>query len=510
MAAPGRLSTARLRTTFRTALCAPSLLNYRQGRIACCLGVAVCAAGTATAQTPVAAVPIAQCEAADGALLPNLTSAYERGDQEGVMRAASVAIAAARRCAQAPLGANRALLDSIDSRSDYLLLAWPALDRAPEAAIYWTIVHDGAEPHTRRLPGLSRSSRHRLFQIFIAPSRVDRLAGVYVSQRERHALSAQLPAAAAAVSAPLFAAAAAQQGPVGGAASIQQGEREGTPAWVSIARVGLPFRRASVQVQLSATVAPLALALQRQSAALSHRLAFRDVPHVACARELASRLAEVVAGLPANCVAQSSACMATADAAFTATYDSQVPSCVGSSPALTRENIQALQRVDAAFRSFLSDLPETVLSASFQLENAPPARFSLGVVTGYLAAARVSTARVRVVNGAIEPDPMGRQVTMVVVNGTFRNYDPSRFEPGWRERGRWFVGPVIAPEMGLGAGVSVLLVRGLALNAGAVLVTIRTPADGETIGERPVNVADPFRMGAVRGGFIGLSYNFSR
>ena len=193
MGAPERLSTARRPSTFRTARSATSRLIYRRGRIACCLGAAVCAAGTATAQTPVAAVAIAQCEAADGALLPNLTAAYERGDHAGVMRAASVAIAVARRCAPAPLGADRALLDSIDSRSDYVLLAWPALDRAPEAAIYWTIVHDGAEPHTGGCPAEPRIHQPPTVPVF-TPHRGGPDRRRLRVAAERHPLSAQLPA----------------------------------------------------------------------------------------------------------------------------------------------------------------------------------------------------------------------------------------------------------------------------------------------------------------------------
>jgi hypothetical protein len=97
---------------------------------------------------------------------------------------------------------------------------------------------------------------------------------------------------------------------------------------------------------------------------------------------------------------------------------------------------------------------------------------------------------------------------MIVVTGAFRSYDASRPRPGWNERTRWFAGTVIAPDIGAGAGLSLLIVRGLAVSAGFVVVAVPTPAAGEAFGSAPVNTADPFRTGVVRGGFVGLSYNF--
>ena len=97
---------------------------------------------------------------------------------------------------------------------------------------------------------------------------------------------------------------------------------------------------------------------------------------------------------------------------------------------------------------------------------------------------------------------------MVVVTGAFRSYDAQRSSPGWRERTRWFAGTVIAPEIGVGAGVSLLIVRGLAVSAGLVVVAVPTPAAGEAFRSPPVDTVDPFGVGAVRGAFVGLSYNF--
>jgi hypothetical protein len=113
-----------------------------------------------------------------------------------------------------------------------------------------------------------------------------------------------------------------------------------------------------------------------------------------------------------------------------------------------------------------------------------------------------------VANALITPDPLGRQISMVVVNGSFTPYDSTRPAPGWNERARWFAGTVVAPDIGAGGGLSMLIVRGLAINAGVAVLAIRTPASGERIGNAPMNAVSPFRAGAAAGGFVGISYNF--
>jgi hypothetical protein len=471
------------------------------------------AGAPAAAQTPAVALPIVQCAVPDPRVIPALTSAYDAGDADAFGRTAASVIGFVRQCARdIPGEADRASIETLDLKRDYVVLAWPTLDQFSEWALYWSIVHAGAGVHDRALAGVGRGSRARLFQILVSPSALDRLAGVYVSTRGRDPLESQLPSAAAAIAAPLLAALAAQQGTIGArreALSPERAAPSSVPSsWASVARVDLPFRRASIQVELRGSIAPAVPVIGRQVEALRSRLVFLEVPHVPCATALAGQFAEALQSLASACADRPRLCLEAAHAQLSSKYESQAPLCLGQTAAETTRNLQGLQRVDTAFRKYAGELDATVLPTTLRLENTPPSRFSLGVVTGYLAFARTSAARVKISGRVITPDPIGRQISMVVVNGAFRSYDPARVSPGWRERTRWFAGAVVAPDVGAGGGFSLLLVRGLALNVGGALLAVRIPGQGETIGRAPVNASSPFGVGGVRGGFVGLSYNF--
>ncbi len=77
-----------------------------------------------------------------------------------------------------------------------------------------------------------------------------------------------------------------------------------------------------------------------------------------------------------------------------------------------------------------------------------------------------------------------------------------------RERLRWFAGAAITPSFGVTGGVSALVVRGVAINAGVVVLGVNGAADGQTIGSAPVDADDPYRLEAAGGFFLGASFNF--
>ncbi|MEN3339691.1 MAG: hypothetical protein V7647_3367 [Acidobacteriota bacterium] len=105
-----------------------------------------------SAQTPAAPVAIAQCAVRDPTVLADLTSAYESGNAGSFEDAAARILTFVRRCPTAE-GADRALLATIDLRSDYVLLAWPGSDTFSERILFSAVVHAGDGPHGRTLPG---------------------------------------------------------------------------------------------------------------------------------------------------------------------------------------------------------------------------------------------------------------------------------------------------------------------------------------------------------------------
>ncbi|MEO8522691.1 MAG: hypothetical protein ABI603_15090 [Acidobacteriota bacterium] len=460
----------------------------------------------AAAQTPAVARPLGQCPVADAALIPALTGAFEAGDAPRFRIVSASVVEAARRCPPVD-PADRTALESIDLRSDTLVVvwpAWPASTSTGEAVLHTAVLRRGAGLYDRSLGGVGAGGGGRLFQIFLTASAGDRLTGVYVSERESGPLEARLPAFVAAIAAPLLAAVAAAQGTIAGVREAA----EIPPAWLSVARVDLPFRRASVQMALQARVAPTAAVIAQRAETLRRRMVFVEAPHVACAAGLADALADAIREIPAVCAGDPRGCVEAAADSFATLYDRQETACRGATAADTTRNRQALQRVDAAFRGLTLGLEPAVLTASARLRNAPHERFSLGVATAYLVAARSRSPRATLSRGVIVADPPVRQASLVLVNGAFRTYDAARPAPGWSERLRWFAGAVVAPDIGAAAGLSLLVVRGLAINVGGAALAIRTPAPGETLGQPPVRPARPFSPATIRSALIGVSFNF--
>jgi hypothetical protein len=456
-------------------------------------------------QTPSFAVPLAQCPVEDPSALSNLTSSYKAGDTDGFEQAAAVVVRALRGCRPDGLEQDdRLLLDTLDLKTDYLALAWSGEDAISGATLYFSIVHRKSGVFSRALPGVTRGGRARLVQVFLGASAADRLAALYQSEPQQHPLAAQLPSFAAAISAPVLAGLAEPHQLV--APFPRADARPG--AWANVARVGLPFRRASIRVELRAALAPRPGSIAQQAGALTHRMAFVEVPHVPCARELASQLEAVIAAVASDCPAGLAACLEPVDEQFRSRYEAEAARCAADTPAERRTNLQALQRVDAAYRTYVAEIGTTIVPATFQITNAPRARFSLGVGTAYLSTFAPTSTRATLDHGVLSADPARRQVSMVMVNGAFRSYDSSRPGLTWRERARWFAGTVVSPDPGGAAGISILLARGLAINVGTAVLAVRTPAAGESIGERPHNASAPFRIGAVGGGIAGFSYNF--
>lgn len=457
----------------------------------------------AAAQTPAVARPLGQCPVADAALIPSLTGAFEAGDAARFRITSASVVDAARRC---PPGdpADRTVLESIDLRSDAFVLVWPASSSMGEAVLHAAVLRRGAGLYDRSLGGVGADGRGRLFQIFLTASAGDRLTGVYVSERESGPLEARLPAFAAAIAAPLLAAVSAAQGTIAGVREAA----ETPPAWLSVARVDLPFQRASVQMELQARVAPTAAAIAQRAETLRRRMVFVEAPHVACAAGLAEALADSIRGLSAVCAADPRGCPDAAADRFAALYDRQETACHEATAADTTRNRQALQRVDVAFRGLALGLEPAVLTASARLSNAPQERFSLGIATSYLVAARSRSPRASLSRGVIVADPPVRQASLVLVNGAFRTYDAARPAPGWSERLRWFAGAIVAPDIGVGGGLSLLVVRGLAVNVGGAVLAVRTPASGETLGQPPLRPARPFSTDTIRSALVGLSFNF--
>ncbi len=465
---------------------------------------ALLSASAGAAQTSVVATPVAACPVQDAMLLPSLSSAFEAADAGRFATAAADVVRTMRQCRQGAVEpSSPAALASVDLRSDYVAIVWPAAGPSGDRGLAVAIVHAGAGLYERTLGGIGPRGPARLFQVFLSASARDRLQGVYISAREAGPIEAHLPVFAAAIAAPLLGAVAPGQ-----AAALRPADAAQPPAWLSIARVELPFRRASVQIELQARVALSRAEIARRVDAIRRRMVFADAAHSPCAVDLANGLAAALEELAAACAAGPGSCADAASTPFADQYQRQEAACRTATPSETTRNLQALRRVDAAFRALTLDLEPEPVAAVMRLRNAPRERFSLGVATGYVAPAHATSPRASLDRGTIVAEPPVRRASLVLVNGAFRSYDAARPSPAWSERLRWFVGAVVAPEPGIAAGLSLLVVRGLAVNVGLLTIATRTPAPGESIGRAPLHAARPFVTTMARGTMVGLSFNF--
>ena len=200
-------------------------------------------------------------------------------------------------------------------------------------------------------------------------------------------------------------------------------------------------------------------------------------------------------------------CMRAFDTAFTAAFAGCLQNCVpGRQP--SDDDVEAMKQVDGKFREFVLDGGEHVTS-EITFRNQPPTHFAFGAATGVVLAGSPNKPRVKLNDeGVVVADPLGRLLTMIALNWSPRGYDADAFQPSNAERYRLFAGAVITPDVGVGGGVSVLLVRGLALNLGAGAVFSRAVETEEEIGKPPANSSDPFALGIAPIVFVGASFNF--
>lgn len=405
---------------------------------------------------------------------------------------------------------------------DFVLLIWPAshpttgkqvLLAAAIPPVGYTRATDG---YQLQFPGVGGDSGRKVYQMFLSARREDQLAAVYFSARQRNPLLEQVPEVAEAIVSPLLALAAATQGTI--RTRMRALTEDTAAAWITVSAVALPFTRASIRLNARATTLLLTEKSVVDAAAdLKTELELMDVRYSSCARGLAARhlkaITETVAVEGAACVQKvGSECLRKLDPLFAAAYREQSPEPVnsGQTCGTVAAEVRGMQLVDQRFRTLILDreMRSDATVADMELDNLPLERFSFGVVSGVLAGTFTSAQRVTVDDGVLVADPLRRQINMVVLNGSFRKYNPAAFDLSRAERFRWFAGTVITPSFGVGGGVSVLVVRGLAVNAGVAVLGVTGPADGQAVGSAPIDTHDPYKLEAVGGFFLGASFNF--
>ncbi len=407
--------------------------------------------------------------------------------------------------------AKRTKAEAYDYRSNILAVMWAGSDAAGEKVMRRLLLPaPSLHPFSLDLPGLQPGDRPpQLFEVLLSLDQRSTLVSQYSFTRESNPILAEIPSAAEALVGPLFGFIDVVK-PVGGrrVATVPLGQMAPT-IWATASRVAIPFARATVKVKSSAKIPISMTDWKGEVGQLSEALAYQIVPRSTLARScitkyemhaLAIAETEVCLGPKAS----ASKCLDAFDTAFSEGYRECLT--IGKPE---KADIEALQVVDDKYRELVMTGRAARVEGDAEFRNAPRTHFSFGLGIAFVLTASLGEDRAKLDDsGTLILDPMSRQMTMLMLHWSPRGYDAEAPKIQPTERWRLFAAGVLTPDLGLAAGASVLVVRGVGLNAGVGVVFAKTPNAGDTIGSPPSNATDAFA--ATRGwiAFAGINVGF--
>ena len=393
---------------------------------------------------------------------------------------------------------------------NYFNLIWLSTDKDSKPAVARVLVHDGLKPeHATDLPGLhgkidQKSTQPKVLDVFLSkPGTPSTLRSVYLSTQNPNPLLAQLS--------DVF----QKSNVLGFLAAAGGGLDANAPSiTVTIYEVNLPFADAVIQVTDQILTVALATEFAKQVDAAVDELNRRQLRSSTCGKDLASAYAKALKDLAAKeptCVYDARKDTTTSNlASCVKQLTAAVSAITPAGPCVPVNGFDPVVFVDDSFRAFIAKLaPQTVVGQT-ALKNKPLTWASFGLMAGYMPGhTNMAETRVSVQSGKIATNPMPRNPTFVIFNIHPWRYDGTLQHVSWQERVRAFAGTAITPDFGVTFGVGFGIVRGLAVNFGPVWFFSDTLRSTETLNEAPKS-KDPFETKSGLGGFVGVSYSFSK
>ena len=394
---------------------------------------------------------------------------------------------------------------------NYIALTWVGYDPLKDKPqLMRVVVHRPATAqYMPDVPGIAvEGTDPQLVEVFISRSMGASLVSLYTSTREENPVTSQLPAFVQAVAGPLFGALAALGGTEAEKKAIRAG-KAAPPFVVTIQRVGLPFRRASIRLQANARDSVDPGAFDEALEKLQTAVKFNEAAYSNCARAYADAVAVELAATrkkePA-CGEQKpapSACLQAFDRVLTSTYRDSLAACLAAS-----DDVNAMQDVDRKFRDFITTGSSASADLDVTFHNRPLTHWSFGAGSAVVAKASLTKPRVQLDgSGKLQADPLTRVMTMAFVNWSLAGYDEQADHATPSERWRLFFGAALTPDFGAVGGLNVTIVRGIGVTFGGGVLFAKGAEPGE-IGSAPAGSTDAFRLSVARTVFAGISYNF--
>jgi hypothetical protein len=355
------------------------------------------------------------------------------------------------------------------------------------------------------LPGLEAGSA--LYEVLVSGDKRSSIVSEYTFTRQENPVLAQIPAVAEKFAGPLFGLLASVA--VSPTARVVPKDDPEARVWAAASRLEVPFHRAAVKVQSRAKIPLLLDAWKEETQNLAGSLPFQKVPRSSCARQYSEDLGKKSYEVAETCADKklsATDCLKKFDEAFTTAYDTRVKDCRPTPYA--EADGKAMQVVDDAFRELVRTGRAAAIESDASMRNRPREHVSFGLGTALVLDARTKSERAKLNDaGNLIRDPIGRQMTMVMVNWSPDGYDKEAAVTQWEERVRLFGAGVLTPDPGIAVGGSFFIVRGLGLNFGYALMFNRTrPVDSEF--GQPARKGDPFSLGRTGVMFVGMSVDF--
>lgn len=417
----------------------------------------------------------------------------------------------------------------LDYTTNYVVLTWIGEDAFGKSMLDRVVVHSPtSEPFAADLPGVGvEPDDPQVFEVFLSRGTRGKLVTVYASTRDKNPIAEQLPAFVQAIANPLFAAFGVFAGDISGVAAPAPRTLPGQPSRVAkpptvavtVRRVGLPFRRATIAWKAKAKE-PLEIGAFRETTdVFTQQLMFEELSNSKCVRTFIGDLGAAVKWVAdddrcASDTATVATCKAAFDEAINTVLTEITKNPQQNPPAdlrvcfnASKEDREAIGVVDKKFRDFVTTTMTTVVEADVTFKNRPLTHWTFGMGGGVLTNASLTLPRVKVKDGSLVADPLTRVVTTTFANWSPAGYDAELERVTAAERVRPFFGAVITPDFGLTAGLNVLLARGIGVTAAGAFLFAKG-AEPDQIGKAPANADQPFSISYARGVLLGISYNF--
>lgn len=458
--------------------------------------------------------------------LARLTDAYLRGDWvEFTADATKLVESAATACAPVEVTVNPSCRQErarFDLANDYVQLLWMAtLPTATEPTILSAIIHTpNVEPYSRVVPGLSRRSGHRLFELFVTDDAPPEVASYYVSKPVPDPLLSEAPAVVDKFLGPLFTYFNKVNPPEVTFLSVDTARK---PRYFVVRQVNLPEPRATVEVSITARV-PLAIeTMDGRIATLKRELSGKGLLTTSDLEAQFDRIGVAMTTAAKTC-----------EAVNEVTCRARLHKAVVEEAASLRLNVAteeekaALAALEKTVREFVDGLKPASASAKYSLDNSPLRHLSFGLLTSVALDVYGNDQRAKVDGGKVVADPLPRALNMVVMNFSagYQAKTSQRIVRGWPAI-RGFTGVVFSPDIGISVGASWAILHNLGVNFGYAHLFITRPENGLEIGavlDEKIEDADgnptsefrysddlrrdPLQRGRLGALFLGVSYNF--